>query len=348
MNTTPSRIRRGFTLVELLVVIAIIGVLVGLLLPAVQSARESARRSSCSNNLKQLGVGLHNHHAARRMFPPGFARVYGNSTIGTNFGAQNDDVSVAAASQGNWAWGAFTLPFIEMDSVFQTINVTGTDCAAAMGNATRMQAMAVPVASFRCPADYTVAPGQRPGITDIQFRDSSGNLIGTRSAMSNYVAANGADDIYKGDNGGGIFFMDSKTAASKILDGLSKTIALGERVSLLNNGVTGQDPQQPTSPPYTGFLWPQAGCIYCVRGTRQQSSWGIRDALGSALMHINEPSMLMDSAASRSSRSFSSYHRGGAQFTMADGSVRFLSESIGLAILRDLISIADGRSRTAD
>ena len=338
--------RPGFTLVELLVVIAIIGVLVGLLLPAVQSARESARRSSCSNNLKQLGVGLHNHHAARRMFPPGFARVYGNPTPATDF-SQNDDTSVAAASQGNWAWAAFTLPFIEMDSVFQTINVTGTDCAAAMGNATRMQAMAVPVASFRCPADYTVAPGQRPGITDIQFRDSSGNLIGTRSAMSNYVAANGFDNTYK--VGDGIFFMNSKTSASKIQDGLSKTIALGERVSVLNNGVTGQDTYQ-TGPGsfYQGFIRPQAGCIYCVRGTRQQSSWGIRDALGSALMHINEPSMLMDSAASRSSRSFSSYHRGGAQFTMADGSVRFLSESIGLAVLRDLISIADGRSRTAD
>jgi len=85
-----------------------------------------------------------------------------------------------------------------------------------------------------------------------------------------------------------------------------------------------------------------------VRGTRQQSSFGIRDALGSAFMGINEPSMLVGSANSSSSRVFSSYHRGGAQFTMADGSVRFLSESIGLAIFRDLISIADGRSRTAD
>jgi prepilin-type processing-associated H-X9-DG protein len=140
--------------------------------------------------------------------------------------------------------------------------------------------------------------------------------------------------------------MDSKTSAAKIQDGLSKTIALGERVFFLNNGVTGQDPQQPTV--YTGFLMPQAGCIYCVRGTRQQSSWGIRDALGSAFMGINEPSMLVNSANSSSSRVFSSYHRGGAQFTMADGSVRFLSESTGLAILRDLISIADGRSTTAE
>jgi prepilin-type processing-associated H-X9-DG protein len=204
--------------------------------------------------------------------------------------------------------------------------------------------MAAPVASFRCPADYTVAPGQRPGINDIQFRDAAGNTVSTRSALSNYVAANHSNNTAK--VGDGIFFMDSKTSAAKIQDGLSKTIALGERVFFLNNGVTGQDPQQPTV--YTGFLMPQAGCIYCVRGTRQQSSWGIRDALGSAFMGINEPSMLVNSANSSSSRVFSSYHRGGAQFTMADGSVRFLSESTGLAILRDLISIADGRSTTAD
>ena len=347
MSTTPSVIRRGFTLVELLVVIAIIGVLVGLLLPAVQSARESARRSSCSNNLKQLGLGLHSYHAARKMFPPGFARVYGNATPASdnsqNDGGDNPTPNLPA-SQGNWAWAAFTLPYIEMDSVFQTINVTGTDCAAAMGNATRMQAMAVPVASFRCPADYSAAPGQRPGITDIQFRDAAGNNVSTRSALSNYVAANGSDNVYK--VGDGIFFMDSKTSASKILDGLSKTIALGERVYRLNNGITGVDPQQGYS--YFGSLLPQAGCIYCVRGTRQLSSFGIRDALGSAFMAINEPSMLVASADSSSSRVFSSYHRGGAQFTMADGSVRFLSESTALAIFRDLISIADGRSRTAD
>lgn len=338
-----NTLRRGFTLVELLVVIAIIGVLVGLLLAAVQSVRESARRLSCSNNLKQLGLGLHHHQQARRTFPPGFARVYGNPNPASDF-SQNDDVSAAAASQGNWSWAAFTLPYIEMDSVYQVINVTGTDCAAAMGNATQMQAMAVPVSAFRCPADYTVATGQRPGITGISFKDASGNNVTTRSALSNYVAANHSSNTLK--VGDGIFFMNSKTSAARILDGLSKTIALGERVYFLYNGITGIDPQQGYA--YNGFLMPQAACIYCVRGTRQQSSFGIRDVLGSAFMAINEPSMLVGSADSSSSRGFSSYHRGGAQFTMADGSVRFLSESTGLAILRDLISIADGRSTVAE
>lgn len=335
MNPFPRR--RGFTLVELLAVIAIIGLLIALLIPAVQSARESARRVSCSNNLKQLTLALQNHLSQFGVFPPGFKRVYGNPTPADDF-SQNDHDSTAAAWQGNWAWGAFTLPFLEMASVYQMIDVTGTDCAAAMANATRMQAMAVPVGSFRCPTDYTVAPGQRPGITGIPFRDSSGNWIGTRSALSNYVAANHSNNVNK--VGDGIFFMDSRTATARIRDGLSNTIALGERVYLLNNGVTGVDPQQ--GYPYFGFLRPEAGCVYCVRGTRQHSSLGIRDALGSAFMGINEPSMLVGSADSSSSRSFSSYHPGGAQFAMADGSVRFISESIGLATLRGMIAVRDG------
>jgi prepilin-type N-terminal cleavage/methylation domain-containing protein/prepilin-type processing-associated H-X9-DG protein len=322
--------KRGFTLVELLVVIAIIGTLVGLLLPAVQAARESARRSSCVNNLKQVGLALHNYHSAGRVFPPGFKRVYGSTS-------SNDLTTDAAASQGNWAWAAYLLPFIEMDSVYQTIDVAGTDCATAVGNATKMAAMTRRAPPFLCASDATRIPGTN---ASLYFKDQAGSNVTTLMAMSNYVAANHSNDIMRA--GDGMFFMDSKSTSAKIADGLSKTIALGERTYLLRNGVTGVDPVQGYR--YNGFLSPYAGCVYCVRGTRQQSSFGIRDGLGAALMGINEPSVLMDSADSRASRGFSSYHGSGAQFAMADGSVRYLSETIGLAILRDLISINDGRS----
>ena len=326
--------KRGFTLVELLVVIAIIGTLVGLLLPAVQAARESARRSDCANNFKQLGLALHNYHSARRLFPPGFKRVYGSTS-------SNDAVSDNAASQGNWAWAAYLLPFIEMDRVYQAIDVAGTDCATAVGNATKMAAMTKRVPQFLCASDGTRALGT---VAAFWFKDQAGSNVTTLMAMSNYVAANHSNNVLR--VGDGMFFMDSQSNSAKIADGLSKTVALGERTYLLNNGISGVDPVQGYS--YNGFISPYAGCVYCVRGTRDQSSFGIRDGLGSAFMGINEPSVLMDSADSRASRGFSSYHGPGAQFAMADGSVRYLSETVGLAILRDLISINDGRSTTTE
>jgi prepilin-type N-terminal cleavage/methylation domain-containing protein/prepilin-type processing-associated H-X9-DG protein len=344
MHDTPSFSRRAFTLIELLVVIAIIGTLVAMLIPAVQSSRESARRVACANNLKQLGLALSAHDAHLGGFPPGFKRVYGDPRLDASFAVNDQPASLPVASQGNWAWGAFLLPFMEMNGVYQAINVSGTDCASAMANAASMQAMGQPVPAFRCPTDYTKADTQPAGITDIWFNGPTGSMIATRSALSNYVAANHSSDILRA--GDGMFFMDSRTFAAKIRDGLSNTIALGERVFLLNNGVTGVDPQQGYA--YNGFLKPQAACIYCVRGTRQMSSHGIRDALGSAFMAINEPSMLVGSADSSSARGFSSYHPGGAQFTFGDGSVRFLSTSTGLALLRDLISVRDGRSTVAD
>lgn len=210
-----------------------------------------------------------------------------------------------------------------------------------MGNATRMAAMTRRVPPFLCASDASRIPGTNAAF---RFKNQAGSDVTTLIAMSNYVAANHSNNVLK--VGDGMFFMDSKTSSAKILDGLSKTIALGERTYLLKNGITGVDPEQGYS--YSGFTLPTAGCAYCVRGTRQMSSHGIRDGLGSALMGINEPSVLIGSADSRASRGFSSYHGPGAQFAMADGSVRYLSETVGLAVLRDLISIADGRSTTAE
>lgn len=105
--THAPRLRRGFTLIELLVVIAIIAVLVALLLPAVQQAREAARRSSCKNNMKQLGLALHNYHDTHFSFPPGYLDQ--DSYGGFGF---------VDINQGHWAWSASLLPFLDQAPLY--------------------------------------------------------------------------------------------------------------------------------------------------------------------------------------------------------------------------------------
>src|SRR3954451_11798156 len=113
----PPRTRRalgarpgGFTLIELLVVIAIIGALIALLLPAVQAAREAARRASCTNNLKQIGVALHNYHDGHLVFPPGYSSLW--KLDGSDAGTAEDDIG------HGWGWASMILPQMEQPAVF--------------------------------------------------------------------------------------------------------------------------------------------------------------------------------------------------------------------------------------
>src|SRR5215831_11282272 len=116
MTPKPPRPRRGFTLIELLVVIAIIAVLIALLLPAVQAAREAARRAQCTNNLKQLGLGIHNYHQANNAFPP----LWGN------FGVPAPPNGPSGPA-GEWplGWGTAILPYIEQSPLFNSSNYSG-------------------------------------------------------------------------------------------------------------------------------------------------------------------------------------------------------------------------------
>jgi prepilin-type N-terminal cleavage/methylation domain-containing protein len=132
LSLRPSRERAGFTLIELLVVIAIIAVLIALLLPAVQQAREAARRTQCMNNLKQLGLAMHNHHDTYNMFPSGWI------------------TSSASIPSPGWSWQAKILPFIEQGTLFKTLNV---DIATGIPAATVGTPIMTSISGFRCPSD---------------------------------------------------------------------------------------------------------------------------------------------------------------------------------------------------
>lgn len=190
-------LRAGFTLIELLVVIAIIGVLIALLLPAVQSAREAARRAQCTNNLKQIGVALHNYHEAHNAFPPG--RI--NSHI---------------AGMGN-CWGAYAqlLPFLEQGPTFQAFNFNlAPDIDLANTTASN-----VFIASFLCPSDGPLTKAQ------------------TNYAMHNYLLSVGTSYTVVQQPAAplqgvpdGIFFENTALNAAAITDGLSSTVAISETI----------------------------------------------------------------------------------------------------------------------
>ncbi len=217
--------KRGFTLIELLVVIAIIAILIALLLPAVQQAREAARRSACKNNLKQIGLALHNYHDTHRVFPPS---VFRNSPTGLT-------------NTNSLGWGTFILPFLDQAPLYQKMSaldaatnsgpfdILWRDVSGMTTTGTGLAFTVLPV--FNCPSDPM-------GGTN-QFVK---NVGGTPTAVyggygkSNYVANPG--NAFNGTGGyEGPLFPNSATKMRDFTDGTSNTLLIGERTT--DNGHEG-------------------------------------------------------------------------------------------------------------
>ena len=215
--------RRGFTLVELLVVIAIIGILVGLRLPAVQAAREAARRAQCTNNLRQIGLGLTNYESSFKRFPSGWV----------------DNFRSNQTTQPGWAWGHSMLPFIEQGPLYQQI-----DHRFDVDSVTARPFLTSVVPTFLCPSDpgdSTFEIGQDTGEEEEEEHvghnvDEGPKLF--RIAKANYVGVFGTLEIGENPyNGDGVFFGNSAIRARDIVDGLSNTMIVGERSSRLGGSV---------------------------------------------------------------------------------------------------------------
>ncbi len=325
----------AFTLVELLVVIAIIGILVGMLLPAIQMVREAARRASCQNNLKQLTLACHNYETANQRFPTGSGKM--------------QLTSGAVATEGGNLLGQI-MAQMELQNVADTM-------VASMSTATTNEelqhlclqfAQTNPIQHFLCPSatqedDYgndpirggaathyigSAGPSVNSGATDYQ-------IYVPGSSPEAGIGISGLFSPFTRDPDIDLPIFDRTTAYdfSDIRDGSSNTFALGESSRSQRVGFV---------PHRTGWTFGCWGFTDVVNGKVGLVPIEIYGVKSIGLDGINASRDYLAQASYRNSHCFNSNHPGGSQFSMADGSVKFMSEGTDIELLRALSSINGG------
>jgi len=310
MSTKCVRSRAGFTLIELLVVIAIIAILIGLLLPAVQKIREAANRMKCSNNLKQLGLAIHNYHDTNNVLPR-------SAGAGYNYGNTYPN---------SWSWLAQLLPFIEQDNLYRTAllgnNPQPTLDTAPNPGVPSGKAVATIVKTYQCPSDgqnnrLWTDRANMPGGFAMAGTNYKG-VAGSNWCWGTYTNNGPTGDCNGLDNGDGVFYrsdyVNPLTLAS-VTDGLSNTLFAGEAIPDLDYHTD-----------WAFFNHATATCSIPLNYRLPGKTPGPD--------RYNWPEVY----------SFRSFHAGGANFLIGDGGVRFVRDSIDLTTYRGLATRSGGET----
>ena len=341
--------RSGFTLVELLVVIAIIGVLVGLLLPAVQAAREAARRMSCSNNFKQIGLGIHNYHATYNKLPK-----HGSGTY-TDFPADNG-IQPPGGNRSDLSVLVGLLPFIEQQALWQVISNPTASGFQAMGpwpnrqladnTVTPYEPWLTNIPSYRCPSD----PGEglpAHGRTNYAACLGDSGTLGDVGDTTDFGGSRGLRQ-YQDSACRGAFVPRTQTSFNSILDGTSNTICMGEIITDLGdydkrshgvntpnevwragNALSCRQYVNPERPQFWLTTAPFIGTAEQRRGYK----WALARPLYTGVFTILAPNTELCFSGNGSQEREgdvmpSSRHQGGVHVLMCDGAIKFITDSI--------------------
>ncbi|MCI0377317.1 MAG: DUF1559 domain-containing protein [Gemmataceae bacterium] len=313
-----SKRSNGFTLIELLVVIAIIAILIGLLLPAVQKVREAAARAQCSNNLKQMGLAVHNFHDTRKVIPP-------SRTASGGFPA------LSVPANAYTGWGTWLLPFIEQDNVWRTYSTT-----LHWGHANNRQAITTQIPIFNCPSTpnqprvqptFTVTQGATYTIANAA---SSDYAVLRNVETSLWTSFPGDVDTYNGANRWGGFSYNSGSTIrvmrfASILDGLSNSLSYVEDAGRPNRYLSGR---VQIAGAWTGSAWADS-----------ESEYGLHGCTPSATKDIRPGRVAINCTNNGEPYAF---HTGGINIGLFDGSVRFISETVNIRTFARLVTAQAG------